>query len=419
MNGKYFLTGLSLLLSLGGGLTACSGNPTARGWFAPDPQLQGNSAVLEPSPSPSPSPELSPREQPQPTPTEVKDNKLPPNFPKAIPIYTRAKLLESQYRVGEIQGETRWQTEADRETLAAFYRQELENNNWAIDTSESNNSLVIASRENLNFKLSITPESDVDLETIFLIEYATDRSETELTATEVEPRESNSEDSPEKPKAIAALDLTQVSPQIRGYIEDLSGLGILPENFDPDRTITRREYARWLFEAHNQLYRDRPTKQIRLVTSASQPAFGDVKESDRDFAIVQGLAEAGIIPSHLSQNTEALLFQPDAPLTRETLILWKVPLDIRQALPSASIESIQNTWGFQDTEKIAPKVFKAIFADFENGENANILRAFGYTTLFQPKKPVTHAEAAATLWYFGDRGEGISAREILALENSE
>jgi len=38
---------------------------------------------------------------------------------------------------------------------------------------------------------------------------------------------------------------------------------------------------------------------------------------------------------------------------------------------------------------------------------------FGYTTLFQPKKPVTRAEAAASLWYFGFQGDGITAKEIL------
>ena len=38
---------------------------------------------------------------------------------------------------------------------------------------------------------------------------------------------------------------------------------------------------------------------------------------------------------------------------------------------------------------------------------------FGYTTLFQPKKPVTRAEAAASLWYFGFQGDGITAKEVL------
>ncbi|MFM6397433.1 MAG: S-layer homology domain-containing protein, partial [Planktothrix sp.] len=36
-----------------------------------------------------------------------------------------------------------------------------------------------------------------------------------------------------------------------------------------------------------------------------------------------------------------------------------------------------------------------------------------FTTLFQPKKNVTRAEAAATLWFFGFQGEGISAKDAL------
>ncbi|MEM9539905.1 MAG: S-layer homology domain-containing protein [Cyanobacteria bacterium P01_E01_bin.42] len=400
-------------MSVSGGLTACSGNTVSQSWFAPDPQLQDNSAALEPSPSPSPATRSIPQ--------EIKDNRLPPNFPETIPIYQQAKLVESQYRVGEIKGETRWQTEADRETVSEFYRQELENRNWAIDTAESNNDLAIASLEDLQIKLSILPESEDSSGTIFLIEYEVESPGSEITETTAEAETTGTKPAivPEREKVEISANLERVSPQVRGYIEDLAALGILPENFDPDRAITRREYSRWLFEAHNQLYRDRPTKQIRPVASASQPAFGDVKEGDRDFAIIQGLAEAGIIPSRLNQDTEALLFQPDAPLTRETLILWKVPLDIRKGLPTASIEAVQKTWGFQDTEKIDPKVLKALFSDFENGENANILRAFGYTTLLQPKKSVTNAEAAASLWYFGYQGEGISAREILVLENSQ
>jgi hypothetical protein len=109
------------------------------------------------------------------------------------------------------------------------------------------------------------------------------------------------------------------------------------------------------------------------------------------------------------------LFQPDAPLLREQLILWKVPLDTRQALPSANLEAVKQTWGFQDAGKIDPKALRAVLADFQNGEKSNIRRVFGYTTLFQPKKPLTRAEAAAALWYFGTQSEGISAREALKL----
>jgi hypothetical protein len=44
---------------------------------------------------------------------------------------------------------------------------------------------------------------------------------------------------------------------------------------------------------------------------------------------------------------------------------------------------------------------------------ANIRRVFGFTTLFQPKKSVTRAEAAASLWYFGVQDQGLSAKDAV------
>jgi hypothetical protein len=64
----------------------------------------------------------------------------------------------------------------------------------------------------------------------------------------------------------------------------------------------------------------------------------------------------------LSNDPSAVLFRPDASLNREDLIAWKVPLDTRKALPNASIDTLKETWGFQDTAKIDPKLlwFKAL-----------------------------------------------------------
>ncbi|HEY9298802.1 MAG TPA: S-layer homology domain-containing protein, partial [Phormidium sp.] len=147
------------------------------------------------------------------------------------------------------------------------------------------------------------------------------------------------------------------------------------------------------------------------------PAFQDVPRTDPDFAAIQGLAEAGIIPSQLSGDNTGLLFRPDAPLTREQMMLWKVPLDTKLTTSGATFDAIKQTWGFQDTFKIEPKALKAVLTDFQNGDASNIRRVYGYTTLFQPKKPVTRAEAAGTIWYFGNATEGISAKEALKVKN--
>jgi len=225
-------------------------------------------------------------------------------------------------------------------------------------------------------------------------------------------------------------DLDKLPQQLRQYIEDLATLGVLildssgakkkPNltsfQFEPHKTITRREFARWLVAANNQIYANRPGQQIRLASESAQPAFQDIPRTDPDFQSIQALAEAGLIPSSLTGDSTAALFRPDAPLTRENLILWKVPLDTRQALPTAAIDTVKQTWGFQDIAKIDPKAWRAVLADFQNGEQANIRRVFGYTTLLQPKKAVSRAEAAAAIWYFGSQGEGVSAKEALQLQ---
>lgn len=225
--------------------------------------------------------------------------------------------------------------------------------------------------------------------------------------------------SPPPGSPIELNDLANVPQPFRGYIEDLAALGLLtPKNgqsFQANIPITRREYARWLIATNNRFYATIPAKQIRLGRETSTPAFADVPGNDPDFPAIQGLAEAGLIPSPLSNEPSASLFRPNANLTREDLIAWKVPLDTRKPLPNATIDSLKETWGFQDVAKINPKVWRAIYGDFQNGDQSNIRRVFAYTTLFQPQKPVTRAEAAAALWYLGYQGDGLSAQEVRSM----
>ena len=185
-----------------------------------------------------------------------------------------------------------------------------------------------------------------------------------------------------------------------------------PDEFRPNQAMTRREYARWLLAVNNKFYAGVRTRIIRPGVTSSQPVFQDVPTSDSDFAAIQGLAEAGIIPSPLTGSSTTVTFRPNAPLTRKDLLLWKVPLDTRQALPEASISAVQQAWGFQDAAKIAPRALQAVLADYQNGDFANIRRAFNYTTLFQPDKAATRAEGGAVLWRFGNPAEGITAAEI-------
>lgn len=227
-------------------------------------------------------------------------------------------------------------------------------------------------------------------------------------------------------------DIGEAPEELQQYIEDLVALDALilidvkaddnverdPNEFLPNQVITRREYARWLLAVNNQFYSDQSTKKIRPAVESAQPAFQDVGKANIDFPAIQGLAEAGIIPSSLNGSTTVVKFRPDDPLTRKDLVLWKVPLDTRAPLPAATATAVTEAWGFQDAGKIEPMALKAVLADHSNGEFANIRRTLGYTTLFQPDKGVTRAEAAAVLWRFGNSTEGITAGQILA-DNEE
>ncbi|BFM41252.1 S-layer homology domain-containing protein [Synechocystis sp. LKSZ1] len=222
------------------------------------------------------------------------------------------------------------------------------------------------------------------------------------------------------PSPAGQVDLTGLPESFQRYIQDLQALDIVTEqsapNFQANSPVRRRDFARWLFLANNRFFLNVSSKQIRPAQANAAPVFTDVPQADPDFTIIQGLAEAGLIPSSLTNDPSATLFRPNAPLTREDLILWKVPLDQRRSLPNASLDNIKETWGFQDAAKIDPKVWRALYGDYQNGEQANLRRMLGFTTLFQPKKAVTQAEATAALWYFGSQGEGLNATEALKLQ---
>ncbi|HEY9668396.1 MAG TPA: S-layer homology domain-containing protein [Coleofasciculaceae cyanobacterium] len=457
--------GVAVLLAA---LTACANSPTAKEIeqsLAADPKLRSNPVSLG-------SQEASSNQQQQ---TARATVKLPADFPKDIPLYPNANLQEVTPPSDEKPGasSTRWVSIDPSNIIASYYLQQLPANNWQIvQKSNEQGNVIEARRDRVLLTISIQPKTVTNASpnqpqtsTEIVIDYQpnstdiaqatpTPTASPETTATEVPPTSSSpfveptrSPETTPQPNTTGEptnnttnttttsnpqefSDLTKAPQEFQRYIRDLAELGVLSvssnaaksdggvatNQFEPNKIIARREYARWLVTANNNMYASDPAKQIRLASSGSQPAFSDVPKTDPDFPVIQGLAEAGLIPSPLSGDATAVLFRPGAPLTREQLILWKVPLDTRQALPNTNLTAIEQTWGFQDAGKIDPKALRAILADHQNGEQSNIRRVFGYTTIFQPKKPVTRAEAAAALWYFGTQGEGISAAEVLKVK---
>ncbi|MBE9107074.1 S-layer homology domain-containing protein [Nostoc cf. edaphicum LEGE 07299] len=446
-------------------LTACANSPVAKNLeesLAADPKLQSNPVVFGESQSNQP--------QAQQNESTVQ---LPADFPKDIPLYSNVKLQEVTPASGsENKISTRWLSSDPSNFIASFYRSQFQTNNWQIlqqPTDDDTGGAFEARRNDLLLKVSIQPKSvtsatpnQPQTATELLIDYVPNSTATAQPTSTTNPNETanavpqpgNSQFiGPIPPTNLAAQppstannqtiptdtsksqvfnDLNKAPQEWRQHIQDLAALGVLSieakttksnsttttNQFEPSKIVTHREYARWLIAANNAVYANNPAKQIRLASESTQPAFSDVSAKDPDFPAIQGLAEAGLIPSPLSGDSTVVLFRPDAPLTREQLLLWKLPLDSRQALPSANLDAVKQTWGFQDAAKIDPKALRAVLADYQNGEQSNIRRVFGYTTLFQPKKPVTRAEAATALWYFGSQGEGVSATEALKLKQS-
>ena len=416
-------------------VTACANSPNSKALqesLAADPKLTAETPLPVPVPPPATAVETS------------TTAKLPEDFPTQIPLYPNAQLLEvTEPTATEKNAVLRYQSTDPVNSIQEFYQKEFGRGNWEIasrPTTDGQGSFV-ATRDNLRVTVSLSATQKPGSATEIAIEYGKGNPEIATTPT---PNNSESSPSPSplanapnsgdtnatpspKPKSETASQLdSQIPQQLQQYAADLAQLQVLKVRSKesaskeagstlpkPNKIATRREYARWLVAANNQIFASRQAKQIRLAVESSEPAFSDVPKTDPDFPAIQGLAEAGLISSALSGESKDVKFRPDAPLTRETMIFWKVPLDTRQILPTANIEAVKEKWGFQDASKIDTQASRAILADFNNGDLANIRRVFGFTTLFQPKRSVTRAEAAASLWYFGIQGEGLSARDAL------
>ncbi|APB33815.1 S-layer domain protein [Gloeomargarita lithophora Alchichica-D10] len=211
----------------------------------------------------------------------------------------------------------------------------------------------------------------------------------------------------------ATIDLTAVPPALQPLVQQVLNLNVIPSAaVQLDQPVTRRQFARWLLAVQQRLYPDQIERQVRPATSGSTPLFADVPRSDPDFAAIQGLAEAGIIPSRFTQSPAPTRFQPDQPLNRATLVAWKVSLDVPGALPPGSVAEVSKLWGFQDAAKLNPPTLAALVAD-ANHEPSTVRRVWGRTRLFLPEKPVSQAQALAALWSLGSGDTLVTAQNAL------
>ncbi|MFM2303079.1 MAG: hypothetical protein RLZZ135_485 [Cyanobacteriota bacterium] len=389
----------TLLISIYG----CNGSRSLQNTFAPDPKLDRSNAtdqkVVDPPPNTTDS--------------------LPADFP----LYPQAKL-QSTEQSKEQGATTTWTTADSIDLVYKFYQTELPAKQWQIVTqpSDSEPQLVAKQQES---SVSIIPQSSTDRQqtgvTTYTISLLEANSPTPIPTPTTTPSDPNPSVSPAISPTSNLKPSSSPPSKTADYLTDLTQLGIFTTTDTAaknkkqaiDRVVTRREYARWLVAAYNRIASNKPTQQLKPATTDAKSIFRDVPATHPDFPSIQGLAEAGLIPSPLSGDATMVTFRPDAPLTREQMVLWKIQLDTHQPLPTASLDAVKQTWGFQDAGKIEPKALRAVLADFQNGEQSNIRRVFGYTTLFQPQKTVNLGEVAITLWYFGANSEGLSARDAI------
>lgn len=196
----------------------------------------------------------------------------------------------------------------------------------------------------------------------------------------------------------------------RPMIEELSAIGLFDgssNNFEPDKKISRGEYAKWLFNASNALL---PLdKQIHMAPSAP-PFFSDLNASDPNYKYVQALANAGY-----SVGYDDKTFKGNQPITREEMISMKVGVDGGKTFEPYRGQ-MAFVWKFSDSKDVDERFTGYIHQDYYTSGTygSNIQRAFGKVGTFHPKTAATRAEAAGTLWQIGQFGDhGHTAAAIL------
>ena len=430
---------LAGVLTLGLGLGACSRSELER-TFAPDPRLQaqqdapiGLNADPGTDPDEPPLPAAAPTADPEGRSAGDPDSDDEPlvlakDFPRqAIPLYPERGALQWQ-EIGAEAGQVRWELATESDKALEFYAAALTEAGWNIDDTSPTGTLA-AQQDPWQLEVK-TSDRYLTLRyqalEVTTAEGASEDAKPDGPKPDPEDASSAPATEPPAPETVAiaadAFDDLETAPApLQRSLQEVAALEILTpiapktSTFAPERPVTRRTFARWLLAAHERFWRDRPEWQIRPASATSEPLFADVPTADPDFISIQSLAMAGILPSALSGADGPKAFEPDAPLTRETLLAWKVPLDWHRGLPTATATDVRDTWGFQDADRIDLKNLAAIVADHNSGEFANLRRLFGYTQLLQPQQPVTRSEAAAALWFFGtDAATGRSAAQLLS-----
>ncbi|KAJ8771486.1 hypothetical protein K2173_026663 [Erythroxylum novogranatense] len=303
----------------------------------------------------------------------------------------------------------------DRETLSLHSYQENLDASQALHVSIKRNPSfpeVNESKRNETFETTSASAADKSIEHI-----QDSAIENEINGRTSSPMDISSLSSAGIPAPSVVSEFLKVPPgkvlvpavvdQVQGQaLAALQVLKVIEADVRPSDLCTRREYARWIVSASSCLSRSTVSKvyPAMYIEDVTELAFDDITPDDPDFPSIQGLAEAGLISSKLS-NSDMLsssedqgpfYFLPESPASRQDLVTWKMALEKKQ-LPEANKKVLYQQSGFRDIDKINPDAWPALIADLSAGDQGIISLAFGCTRLFQPDKPVTKAQAAVAL----------------------
>ena len=200
-------------------------------------------------------------------------------------------------------------------------------------------------------------------------------------------------------------------------ITDLAALGTFGTpsgTFNPNGSISRGDFVKWLVLANNAIFANLPSKQIH-PSQATTSSYPDVPTSHPDFSYIQGLYDAGFAVGFPDKT-----FKPDAPLTHEQMIAIKESVDRGgvQAYYIANWDSTMPDW--KDKNQIN-KIFRGAVAEDSGLDRTavvnwshpnlvidNVPRTFGAIAMFRPQQQVTRAQAAVVLWKMGAHTDHVS-----------
>jgi hypothetical protein len=181
-------------------------------------------------------------------------------------------------------------------------------------------------------------------------------------------------------------------------LAQLQTFDIAGTTFQPNQPVLRREFVRWLYAANNAMQSD-DAKKIHPAPPGEAPYFKDLPASDKDFAVIDGMQDAGI-----SVGFPDKTFQPDVPITREQALAIALGVDCSYSgvWSTSPNEAYNYLPPWKDRATIS-KTYAPIIAACSDASQNIAGRVWGKSAVLRPQAKLTRAEAALVMWQTGAR----------------